>query len=197
MEIVSIHLGQAHETPQFFTIGLHPWWTSEGVQADQEAALKAYCQNAGCLALGEMGLDKLKGPTMNIQMEVLRSQLRLASAWKKPVVIHCVRAYDQLLQIKKEFPDISRWCIHGFGRNRTLAAQLIAQGFYLSFMPSSVEKYADWFNHLRHDRLFLETDSSDKVTIEQIYARVSNNTGLEIGELRIQMQSNAMTFFDS
>jgi TatD DNase family protein len=195
VEIVSIHLGQ-DKPHQWFTIGLHPWWTQSSVTDDQSRVLRMLLAQPDCLAMGEMGLDKLKGPPLDTQSEILKNQLVIAEDLNKPVIIHCVRAFDPLIQIKKEFPGIPNWCIHGYGRHMTLAKQLIDQGFYLSIMPSvSNEKFQDFFASLPSDRLFLETDSMPEMTIEGVYQRTSNITKLSEPFLRKQMNENAQKFF--
>ncbi|MFT7031446.1 MAG: TatD DNase family protein [Nonlabens sp.] len=194
MEIVSIHPGKDREY-QYFTVGLHPWWTVNTVSTDQKAMFASLLPLPNCLAMGEMGLDQLKGPTLDVQMDVLRSQLVIAQGLNKPVIIHCVRAFDQLIKIKREFPDIKKWCVHGYGRHSILAKQLIDQGFYLSLMPSKPDKYVDWFASLPLDKLFLETDSMPDTTILDVYNDVSALTGISVDELKRQMNSNAREFF--
>lgn len=194
IEIVSLHLGQ-HKPSKFFTVGLHPWWTTSPLDEAQRTSLVPLLSDPACLAMGEMGLDQLKGPPMAVQMDILRSQLHIAQSLNKPVIIHCVRAYDQLLRIKKEFPGITKWCVHGYGRHAILARQLIDQGLYLSLMPTVAAKYVDWFGSLPHDRLFLETDSMPDTDITTVYANVAGLTGMRITDLQHQMNSNARTFF--
>tara|TARA_Y100001949_G_C15933394_1_gene306710 strand:- start:159 stop:824 length:666 start_codon:yes stop_codon:yes gene_type:complete len=194
IEIVSIHLGQ-DKGYDYFTIGMHPWWTEKPVSPTQKAELITLLNQEKCLAMGEMGLDNLKGPDMNTQMDILRSLLTIAEEQQKPVIIHCVRAFDQFLKIKKEFPAIPNWCVHGYGRHSTLAKQLIEQGCYVSLMPSKDEKYADWFEQLPLDHLFLETDSMPNVSILQVYDQVVRATGISKDNLIKQMNHNAKAFF--
>lgn len=193
-EIISVHLGQQKDY-HFFTMGMHPWWTDQPVTPTQKAKLVSYLNQEKCLAMGEMGLDNLKGPDMNTQMDILRSLLAIANDLEKPVIIHCVRAFDQFLKIKKEFPAIPNWCIHGYGRHSILARQLIDQGCYLSLMPSKDEKYAEWFEQLPHDRIFLETDSMPNVSIIEVYDQVSKTTSIGLEALKQQMNYNAKAFF--
>lgn len=132
-EIVSLHLGEQHQKAhEYFTIGMHPWWTDQPASNVQQEELGRLLRHPNCLALGEIGLDKLKGPDMSVQLQVFRSLLAIALEFHQPVIIHCVRAFDQLLRVKKAFPEMEKWCIHGYGRHVTLARQLIDQGFYLS-----------------------------------------------------------------
>ncbi|MEZ4986942.1 MAG: TatD family hydrolase [Saprospiraceae bacterium] len=132
LEIISSHLGDGKEG-SLYTLGCHPWLTMEQLDATALSDLQDTLLNdPRCLALGECGLDKLKGPAMSIQIAILEQQLELADRHRKSVVIHCVRAYDPLLQVKKQFPNIPNWVIHGYARHDILAKSLVDQGFYLS-----------------------------------------------------------------
>jgi len=195
MEIVSLHPGKEHPH-QYFTIGYHPWWIEAPITNTQQEQLSIRLSDFNCLALGEIGLDNLKGPEMKQQMAILRSQLPLAIEFDQPVIIHCVRAFDQLIKIKKEFPEIDRWCIHGYGRHAILAKQLIDQGFYLSLMPGLPRsKYAELFQNLPIDRLFLETDSMPNISIKQVYSEMSELLSMKESDLCNQMNDNAQNFF--
>lgn len=195
MEIVSIHLGQ-EKAYEYFTIGMHPWWTVQPVTSSQREKIEALLSEPACLALGEIGLDNLKGPAMNQQMDILRSLLSIAEKQEKPVIIHCVRAFDQLNRIKKEFLGIRNWCIHGYSRHATLARQLIEQGYYLSLMPQIPNpKFDELLREIPIDRLFLETDSMPSSNIRDVYQRASQILNIEIADLCRQINENAKTFF--
>jgi len=195
MEIVSIHLGK--ERPHdYFTVGLHPWWTESPVTPEQRLQFEMLLADPKCLAMGEMGLDNLKGPSMPMQMDILRSQLVIAEELQKPVIIHCVRAFGQLGEVKKEFPGIQKWCVHGYGRHATLGKQLIDQGFCLSIMPGlPPAKYASLLEALPIDRLFLETDSMPDADIVEVYAAIASLADMSVTELKEQMNNNAKAFF--
>lgn len=195
MEIISVHLGQEKEY-EYYTVGMHPWWTEQSISPTQTLQLEQLLKKDKCLAMGEMGLDNLKGPSMKSQMDILRSLLKIAEEHDKSVVIHCVRAFDQLIQIKKEFPKIHNWCIHGYGRHATLARQLINQGFYLSLMPTMPwNKYEELLKVLPPDRFFLETDSMAEANIVDIYEHVAGILSIEVPDLCRQMNQNAKQFF--
>ena len=59
-------------------------------------------KDASCLALGECGLDKKVQTPLDLQQEVFERQLTLAEKYKKPVIIHCVAAFQELIAIKKK-----------------------------------------------------------------------------------------------
>lgn len=196
VEIASVHLGQP--IPQgWYTLGMHPWWTEHVSEDDLATIREILLDDPACLALGEVGLDKLKGPNMDRQQDILKSLLDISTQVHKPVILHCVRAFHQLLELKKDFPQIEKWCIHGYSRHKTLAYQLLDQGFMLSIMPSKKmhPSYIDLIQSLPPDRFFLETDSMPETDIESIYSQVARLRGITIENLQQQLIQNVKSFF--
>lgn len=195
-EIVSLHLGKEKEH-RLYTIAKHPWWATEILSIEEREILAKHLSDPKCLAMGEMGLDKLKGVSLTVQIDIFKSQLKLAQKLNKPVIIHCVRAYDALIKVKKVFPKVKKWCVHGYSRNAILAQQLVKNGFYLSIMPKReiTDKYADLLRSLPKDYFFLETDSMPDSDIVDIYEKVATIRGISINQLKQQLAKNAINFF--
>ena len=78
----------------FFALELHPWELPETFSGLSHAFLD---QIHKADAIGEVGLDRLKGPTLDVQRLYLRAVLEAAADCRKPVVFHCVRAFPELL----------------------------------------------------------------------------------------------------
>lgn len=112
------------------SVGVHPW-NADKADASVWQRLEAWAKDARVVAIGEIGLDRLRGPEMSIQLATFRKQTQLADTLCLPVIIHCVRAYDILLGTKP--PETSQWIIHGFRGKPELARQLLAAGYDLSF----------------------------------------------------------------
>jgi len=136
--------------------------------------LRKALENPVVVAVGEAGLDKLVETPMDIQVEVFKEQAVLAEELRKPLIIHCVKAWDELLIVKKKINPQVQWIIHGFRGNRQLAAQLIAQGFGLSFGRNFNQEALQiaWPQHL-----FAETDEAD-ITIRDVYLRLSDSLNI-------------------
>jgi len=136
--------------------GLHPWF------ADQECqGLEAFLPEAA--AIGECGLDfyRAREPeTREQQKRVLRTQLELARRWGKPVVLHCVRAHQALLQEMEAYPEV-RCMIHGFLGSTADAQAWLRRGDYLSLGPHALSR-ADLMRHLPLDRVLIETDAPSR-----------------------------------
>ena len=85
------------------------------------------------VAVGECGLDRMRGADMAVQEEVLTRQLRWAEQYRLPVTLHVVRAFDRLLYLRRKFSPTTQWTVHGFRGKPALARQLLQAGFHLSF----------------------------------------------------------------
>ncbi len=117
-----------------YSAGIHPWQTASSDELDGLfEGLECLLSHPAVVAIGECGLDRLRGGSLDVQAEVLRRHLVLAERYVRPVILHCVRAFDLLLQIKKAQPISVPLIVHGFRGRAALARQLLDAGFDLSF----------------------------------------------------------------
>jgi TatD DNase family protein len=187
-------------TNQYYSIGLHPWYvTKENFAADFEK-LTQYIGHKKVLAIGECGLDALKGENLAFQKEVLAAQIDLATFIQKPIIIHCVKAYNELIALKKQKKPRIPMIVHGFNQNATILQQLLKNDFYISIgveiLMVHPEKVGRGGSHtelaIRNmpiDHLFLENDDKN-VPISAIYAKASKILGLDIETLKRQICDN-------
>lgn len=141
-----------------YSAGIHPWWTDE---ADTEllfAGLLRLMEHPQVVAVGECGLDLLRGAAPEVQEAVFVRQAVLAERHGLPVTVHCVRAFDRLLRLHKQLRPSVRWTVHGFRGRPALARQLLDAGLDLSFGPRhNAESLALTPPHRRHN----ETDGAE------------------------------------
>ena len=154
---------------EFFSIGIHPWHIHEDVQKQFDLVVEK-AQSDKCLAIGECGLDKLSKISMDKQKEVFVQHIDLAQKFNKPLIIHCVRAYQELVAVCSDKKITVPMIIHGFAKNSILANQLYQNGFYLSFgkMLLHSPNLQEAFKNYPDDRLFFETDDAE-IDIESVY----------------------------
>lgn len=132
--VLQPHGWQAHPKG-LYAVGIHPWWTSQ-THFDLSAHLEglAYLlEKPEVVQLGECGLDRLQGASMERQLEVFEAQVELSEHYEKGLTLHIVRAYDLLLAVRKRLRPHQTWTVHGFRGKATLAQQLLAAGLNLSF----------------------------------------------------------------
>ncbi|MEZ4912287.1 MAG: TatD family hydrolase [Saprospiraceae bacterium] len=176
----------------FYTIGYHPWWTKDILSENELQLLKDhYTTNKKCLAIGECGLDKLKGIDIQSQENIFVQQVAVANQLSAPLIVHCVRQYDALLRLRKS-EGKTPWVIHGFFRNKTLAKQLLDAGFYLSVAPriKMHDSFIETLKYVPHDRIFLETDSDHSLSIGERYTIFSKLTQQSMDSLSEQIAVN-------
>ena len=133
LELVNQYPQEFDEAIPFYSIGIHPWYiVADRVEADL-VIIESKLQEKNCLALGECGLDKRIEQPIELQQIVFEKQLLLAEKYNKPVVIHCVAAFQEVIDTKKRLNISVPMIIHGYSKNQQVAKQLLDNGFYISF----------------------------------------------------------------
>lgn len=150
-----------------------------------------------CLAVGECGLDTRAETDAAAQKSCFLRQLEEAEKRSLPVLLHAVRAHDEIRRLKRAVPASAPWIVHGFRGNEKRAFELIDAGFYLSFGAGllrdagNVEPY---FARLPAGRIFFETDESGE-DIKKIYALAASFLAIGVPELREQVRRNFIEVF--
>lgn len=155
-------------TDSLFSVGIHPW-DAGSVSDSSLQELEKWLAHPNCFALGECGLDKWHGPGLLVQKEVFGMQLELALRASMPVIIHCVKAFDELMEMAKPYAGKIPLVIHGFHKSAQMAAQLIDKGFYLSLNPALFGRNDFDSSLIPLERLFLETDTREDLSIREVY----------------------------
>lgn len=181
-----------------FTAGIHPWHLNEGNRSRLLEYLRSIAGSANLIAFGEAGFDKLRGPSFELQRSVFAEQVIIADENRKPLVIHCVKAWDELLAAHKNLKPLMPWMVHGFRGKKELALQLIKRGMYLSFWFDFImhPESAGLLRYLPNERIFLETDGAD-VDIRDIYKKVSNDLAISVDELKNIIFNNFNRLFNA
>jgi TatD DNase family protein len=175
---------------KYFSIGIHPWDSQKQFNAIE---FEKWIQHPNCLAIGECGLDKLVDIDLKTQKEIFLYQLKLAQKYNKPVIIHCVKAFNELIEICNPFHN-TPLIIHGFQKNAQLAEQLLKQHFYISF-HNSFFKSIKIINEKYLEQIFLETDDNSHLTINEVYENASKYLKINLVDLKAKIYINFKTLF--
>jgi len=196
LELVNQYPKEFDATILNYSIGIHPWYIQEDTIDADLKIIEKKLQLANCLAIGECGLDKRIDIPLELQISVFRKQLILAEKYNKPVVIHCVAAFQEVIALKKEMKISVPMIIHGFSKNSQIANQLLKEGFYISFGKYLLRNPAlkTVFQEMPNDRFFLETDTIEE-TIAQVYEIAASYKNIEIKELQKIISSNFEAVF--
>lgn len=171
--------------------GIHPWQSA--ARFDAEAIRRAI---GDALMIGEIGLDYACGVDRTLQLRLFREQLRLAEQLQRPVVIHCVKAFEEVMRELKG-RRLRAVVFHGFIGSPEQAARAVAAGYYLSFgerafrSPRTIEA----LRRTPLDRLFAETDQSE-LPVEEIYRRIAAAKGSDMSRLEEAIRHNYEKIFE-
>lgn len=193
LEIENLNFGQQSggKTP-FYSAGLHPWFLAGIDLQEAESWLHRHLASPHCLALGEAGLDKLTTTPQALQTTAFECCIRLAAETGKPLVIHCVRAFHEVLKLLENAPAKPVSIFHGFDKHPKIAAILLDAGCFLSFGAAlfrANSPAADTLRKIPADRFFLETDDKS-LNISTVYERAAEIRGVDTENIRRQVAQN-------
>ena len=198
LEIVNQYPWEFNKELKNYSIGIHPWYISENRLKSDLEVIEEKIRLPECLALGECGLDKRIEIPLQLQIEIFEKQLLLAEKFQKPVILHLVAAFEELLEIINRLKISVPIIIHGFSKSKELAKQLLDNGLYLSFGKYLIqnENLKEVFLSIPDNRYFLETDSSNH-SIEDVYTLAAKYKNGKIEEIQQQIEYNYKSVFKS
>ena len=145
-------------------LGLHPVFMAQHDASDLDE-LEQLLKKPAVVAVGEIGLDYyIKDVDKSAQRTLLDAQFSIASQHKLPVILHCRKAYDDVIAMLA-FHHLEGGIAHAFNGSVQHAHKLIDLGFKLGFggmltyeRSSKLRKLA---KGLPLSSVVLETDAPD------------------------------------
>ena len=197
LELVNQYPQEFDASIPFYSIGIHPLFIDENRLESDFIIIDEKLALSECLALGECGLDKRSETPFDVQQLVFEKQLALAEKHQKPVVIHCVAAFQELIEIKKRLKISVPMIVHGFSKKIELAKQLIDNEFYVSFGKNLLRfpELESVFKSIPNNRFLLETDMIEE-GIQDVYAFAAKYKEIELIELQDIINKNYNEVFD-
>lgn len=176
----------APQPGRLYSVGYHPW---NGIPQSL-GALDAIANHPQVVAIGETGLDALRGVSIAEQELLFAHHIALAQQLGKPVIAHMVRTSQQLIKVWRHMqPSGISLIIHGMRGNENVARTLIDAGCYLSygerFNPNALRATPP-------DRILAETDESTK-PISDIIAAMASTLGTTPEALTATISHNTAT----
>lgn len=144
------------------------------------------------VAIGECGIDKLKGGPLFKQMQVFKRQIDLSEKLQKPLIIHDVQTHDIIVGLKRDLKPTQKWLIHGFRGKPTVAMMMIRAGIWLSFGP---QYNAETLKAISSEYILAETDDSP-MTIEEVITSLSATRGEDMTDVVAANTSAFLTIDD-
>lgn len=192
IQVVSLFLGDNVPTDGPYSVGIHPYHSNTSEQ-ELEACFKPYLDSMA--AIGEIGLDRTIKIPIEQQSAILKAQLGIAAKHGFPVIIHCVRAYSDILHHIKAYPELC-YIFHAFAGNIDLIKQLLRYNCYFSAGERELSRpqAESIIGNIPIDRLFLETDDQP-ANIAEVYRHASMLLKLDLSTLKTQLYINYKRIF--
>jgi TatD DNase family protein len=184
-------------TAGYYSIGLHPWHLNESeIDAAMDIITKSAVNNS-VIAIGETGIDKAIKINIKTQNEVFLKHIDIAKQVDKPIIIHCVKAYNEILKIRKESQHKKPWIIHWYNASPEMGFDLISKGCYLSFGLTLFKKDSKAFKTFLLtplENIFFETDDPN-LSIIDVYKKASEIKQIKLNDLQNQIKDNFYNCF--
>jgi TatD DNase family protein len=181
---------------QKVSVGLHPWHIQKVDESQQTAQMIEKIANmaiqTNVFAIGETGLDKLIKTDFVLQKNIFRQHIAISETCQKPLIIHSLKTYNEIMVTRKETGAKQAWVIHGFNANELIAKQLIACGCYLSFghlLLNPQTKASQVFAKLPLASCFLETDDK-QIRLAEVYGQAAQLRKMSVEALASQLYQN-------
>jgi len=188
-DLTSNHYGKV-------SAGYHPWYLEQTNKNDRLNKYDRVSKMSNLIFIGETGLDKKCSTPFTLQEEVFIEHIQLAIDLKKPLIIHCVRAYQEILHILKMQNFNSPIIFHDYNGSPQLTKKIIKQGhIYFSFGKNLFDPLSQARKSLisiPHRRIFLETDAHD-YSIQNVYSKMSELKNITLLELTSIINQNFCT----
>ncbi len=180
-----------------YSVGLHPWFIDEHQWKDIFGKMKLAGNKNNIIAVGECGLDRLCDISFKIQQDVFIQHILWANEIAKPIIIHCVKAFDEVFRLLTDFQCNVPVIFHGFNNKKEIAERLIKKGYFISFGKALFNpSLENVFNSIPIENIFLETDDSD-ADIKSVYTQAGRIKNIPLDQLSLQIKKNFKKVFNS
>ena len=181
-----------------FSVGIHPWDT-EKISVEKVPAILAQCfEKVNPMAIGECGVDRLRGAIIDVQLAVFEQHVRFATEKNLPVIVHSVRAISDILPIVQKYKN-TLFVFHDYRGNWIQTETLLQLNCYFSFgisMLNPNEKLLEVIKKVPIHRLLLETDDEDPALLFSVYTAMATIRKMESEMLEMAIRENVdLVFF--
>ncbi len=188
---------KTNQKVDFFSYAHHPWYLD---QYDNELfSPQGLVHERNCLAIGETGLDRTKlHQPLKKQLSSFHKHIELSEQLKKPLIIHCVKAYSDLLEAHKKYSPQQSWIIHDFNQSRDFIHSIKQKNIFISLGRNYYERENSKVNKsitsIRPENIFFETDEME-IGIHEVYKKFCVDAKVEPEDLKkIVKESFAKVF---
>lgn len=185
---------KGNQKQPLFSIGIHPKFIdATNIEKDFET-IETFATNESVVAIGECGLDRFSSCPLPEQEKIFIRQVEISEKVYKPLIIHCVRCYPEIISLKKRLNPKQKWIIHGFNKNFMTAKSLLEHGLLISFGAKLLEscELRNILSNLPSGTYFLETDEAPPTSIKDIYAAAAEARKTNLQTISTEIQKTTL-----
>ncbi len=176
----------------YYCLGPHPWFINDIDWPEFNNKRLIFLKNRQCLIWGEIGLDRTRGDFKQ-QVDIVKNELKWVSKHNIGlIVLHCVKAHDELLALIKKSPYQGKILLHDYNGHPAHTQKWLDLPTYFGLGDKLWRENSQMFRQLDQiprERIFLETDNQMTHTIADQYLRYAKITGEEIEIITQDMAS--------
>lgn len=177
----------------FYSVGLHPWHLKSPEENNKMLQMVEEAMEFDHVCfVGECGLDKKVEIDFEEQKRVFMAHAFIAEEFKRPLIIHCVKAYNEILEMHQKLHPEMKWIMHGYRGSVEITRQMAKRGIMFSFGKSLFDEKSRSIESLRYlpmEKIFFETDEFDG-DVEKIYERAAALKNVSLDILKIEVWNN-------
>lgn len=183
------------DSVKYFTVGIHPKTVQTVEQLnDSFQNIFLLAQKTNCVAIGECGLDKFSSIPITLQEEIFRKQIAIAQQFNKPLVIHCVRLYSEIIRIIKDTKFRNEVILHGYNGNLQITNQLLKIpniSFSISeLITNPLNKIYNSIEQIPLNRIFIESDTKTNIDFSKIISVISEKQHVDTKHVETIIENN-------
>ena len=234
----AVEYANKYEQGVYAAVGLHPVHVNKGMKEKEwdrtiskrefeefsRAKYEELLKDPKTVALGEIGLDYIDGidqESKDKQKAVLMEQIELAQQSGKPIIFHCRKAYEDLIELLTMFnlscancpqacsPGL-RGVIHCFMGRLSQAERFLELGFYISFngIITYARDYDRVIEKISLSKILLETDApyltpephreerNEPLYVKYVAEKIAQIKKIDLEQVNKQTTKNARTLFN-
>jgi TatD DNase family protein len=145
---------------KMLSCGLHPWYYSNNY-TDAIIEISELAKSGKIVAIGETGFDPKSPVNLEIQKEIFLEHLLISEKHQLPLIVHCVKNYNVLIDTVKTHKPTQALILHGFNGKISFVLELVKYGFYFSVSENILkdpDKARLFFTFVPSYRILFETD---------------------------------------
>ncbi len=177
----------------FYSVGLHPWYLKTPDENNEMLKkVEDTLEFDHVCFVGECGPDKNIAVDFGEQIRVFKAQIFIAEEFKRPLIIHCVKAYNEVFELHRKLHPEMPWIMHGYQGNVQTTQLLGKREIFFSFGKSLFDKNSKSIESLKclpMEKIFFETDEFEG-SVEKIYERAAILKNVLPEILKIEVWNN-------